>query len=179
MTDIGEVIARVVRASLRNVAYLRSYGVEVQYQHEDGAVDVLADAVELRGVGLQRVQILVSPAGTITKVAPGTRGLLSFADGDPRKPRIVAWEYKQSSASNSIGGGHAGVARNGDLVELLLSEVTPISGLVSATVQTPNPSPPPPTLPLTVPAGSQFTGTATLTDAVRGRIFGGAQRVKA
>jgi len=177
--DPRAAIERIVRAVLGDAVYLRSYGVEVQAQHDDGTVDVLADAVELRGQGLQRVPVLASPAGTSSRVEPGTRGLLSFADGDPRKPRIVAWAYEQGSAVVSLDGGAAGVARNGDLIELYLSPAAPISGVITGIVQATNPSPPPPTIPTPLAPGTQFTGFATLGAPVRGRVFGGAARVKA
>lgn len=177
--DIVESLRRIVLSAMRGNIDLRAYGVEVQVQHADGSVDVLPDAVEIRGLGLQHVPVMTSPAGTSARVEPGTRGLLRFADGDPRKPRIVAWAYKQASAVISLDGGYASIARNGDLVELLLSASTPISGVMSGTVTTPNPAPPPPTITVPVPPASQFTGFAMITAPVQGRIFGGAPRVKA
>lgn len=172
-------IERIVRGAIGNSTYLRSFGVEVQAQHADGSVDVLADSDELRGEGLQRVPVMVSPAGTRVIVEPGTRGLLRFADGDPRKPRIVAWEYRKSSAVVSLDGGGAGVARNGDLVEFYLSASTPIAGVMTGTLTSPNPGAPPPTITTPVPAGSAFSGVAVITGPIRGRIFGGAARVRA
>jgi hypothetical protein len=177
--DVVESLRRIVLGAMRGNIYLRAYSIEVQAQQADGSVDVLPDAVEIRGLGLQRVPVMTSPAGTSARVEPGTRGLLRFADGDPRKPRIVAWAYKQASAVISLDGGYASVARNGDLVELLLSAQTPISGVMSGTVTTPNPVPPPPTITIPVPPASQFTGFATITAPVQGRIFGGAARVRA
>lgn len=174
--DVVGAWRRLILAATRDNPYLRAYGVEVEAQHDDGSVDVLPDAVDIRGLGLQHVPVLVSPAGTSSRVKPGTRGLLRFADGDPRKPRIVAWAYLQASAVVSLDGGHAGVARNGDLVELLLSSpTTPVAGVVSGTVTVPGT--PPTTVP--VPVGTQFSGVATMSAAVQGRIFGGAARVRA
>jgi hypothetical protein len=172
--DVVAALRRLILAATRDNPYLKSYGVDVQLQHADGSVDVFPDAVEIRGQGLEHVPIMVSPAGTSSRVEPGTRGLLRFADGDPQKPRIVAWEYQQGSAVVSLDGGHAGVARNGDLVELMLSEATPIAGVVTGAVAQPPPTPP-------VPVGptAQFTGVATITAPVQGRIFGGAQHVRA
>lgn len=177
--DVRATLERLVREWTRDQIYLRSYAVEVQAQHDDGTVDVLADALELRGDGLQRVPVVASPPGCTSRIEQGTRGLLSFADGDPRKPRIVAWAYQRGRAVVSLDGGAAGVARNGDLVELHLSAAAPISGVITGIVQVVNPSPPPATIPTPVPPGTQFTGVATIAAPIRGRVFGGAARVKA
>jgi hypothetical protein len=177
--DFATALRRLIQAATRDHPYLRAYGVEVQAQHADGTVDVLPEAPDIRGLGLQHVPIMTSPAGTSARVQPGTWGLLRFADGDPRKPRIVAWAYQKGSAVVSLDGGHAGVARNGDLVELMLSASTPISGVMGGTLTSPNPVPPPPTITTPIPPTSQFTGFATIAAPVQGRIFGGAQRIKA
>jgi hypothetical protein len=176
--DIRATLERLIRHITRDSIYLKTYGVVVQRGH-DNTVDVIADAAELQGMELRQVPVMTSPAGTSARVEPGTRGLLAFADGDPRKPRIVAWEYSKGSAVVSLAGGNAGVARNGDLVELQLSPMAPVSGVISGTVETPNPSPPPATITVPVPPGTQFTGFVQIAPPIRGRIFGGARRVKA
>ena len=170
---------RIVRRFASDVTYLRVYAATVELQRNDGSCDLRTDAAELRGEGLQRVPVMSSPAGSSARVEPGTRCLVGFADGDPRKPRIIAWEYARSRAVVALDAGRAGVARNGDLVELHLSPQAPISGVITGVVQVTNPSPPPPTIPTPVVPGTQFTGFAAILAPVRGRILGGAARVKA
>lgn len=179
MTDIVAAMRALVQRFVGELTYLRVWAGAVELQHSDGSCDVRFDAPALADRGLQRVPVMVSPAGCSARVEPGTRCLVGFVDGDPRKPRIVAWAYERASATVSLDGGTRAVARNGDLVELALSPSAPVSGVVQGTVQTTNPSPPPPTLPVAVPAGTQFAGVVLIPAPVRGRVFGGAARVKA
>lgn len=172
--DVREIVASIVRAVTSDLVYARVYAATVELQHDDGSCDVRPDAAELRGDGLQHVPVMVSPAGTGARVEPGTRCLVAFADGDPRQPRIVAWEYAQVRATVALDSGAAGVARNGDLVQLNLSPMAPVSGVASGTVTIPGS---PPTV-VALPPGAPFVGTATIATPVRGRILGGAARVK-
>lgn len=174
-----ESIRRIVRHAVGDYRYERSYPCVVERTYEGGDVDVLPDDLVMRGIGLQHVPAPSVAPSTFAIAGPGTRCLLSFANGDPSKPQITAWEYAQDTATVRLDGGSASVARKGDLVDVLLSPVTPISGLLSATIKTPNPSPPPATITTPVPGGTPFTGFATIPGPVQGAIIGGAAKVKA
>jgi len=167
-------LARFVRWVMRDTTYHRRYSATVERDRGDGTFDIIPDDQAMRGTGLQAVPDRVGVAGAEVRVEPGTRCLVTFADGDPSKPVIVAWEFKRGSATISFDGGEAAVARKGDLVDVLLDTPTPIAGIVQGTVLPPQPGPPPFTL-----APTPFTGTATLSGPVRAVIVGGAKRVKA
>jgi len=166
-------LARFIRWVMRDTTYHRRYSATVERDRGDGTFDLLPDDHAMRGTG-QAVPDRVGVAGASVRVEQGTRCLFTFADGDPSKPVIVAWEFKGGSATVSFDGGEAAVARKGDLVDILLGDPTPVAGLVQGTVLPPQPGPPPFQLPPT-----PFTGTATLSGPVRAVIVGGAKRVKA
>lgn len=169
-------LARFVRQVVGDYRYERRYGATVVATNTDGSrVDLEPDDDAVRGLGLQAVPVRSGIAGGSSRAQPGTRCLLAFDDGDPSKPAVVGWEYAKGSAVVSLGGGIAGVARNGDMVELLLSPLTPITGVISGSVTVPTV---PPTV-VPVPPITQFVGVATIVLPVRGRIVGGARRVKA
>jgi len=167
-------LARFIRWVMRDVTYQRRYSATIERDRGDGTFDLMPDDPAMRGTGLQAVPGRVGVAGAEVRVEPGTRCVFAFADADPAKPCIVAWEYAQGSAVVSLGGGQAQVARKVDLVDVLLSTPTPVAGIVQGTVLPPQPGPPPFPLPPT-----PFTGTATLSGPVRAVIVGGAPRVTA
>lgn len=153
----------------------RSYAATVELANGDGTVDLRPDDEAVRGLGLQRVPIRVGVPSAAVRAEPGARCLFAFADGDPRKPHVCAWEYARASAVVSFDGGAAAVARHGDLVDVLLSASTPIAGVMTGAVTVPGS---PPTI-VPVPPGSQFSGLAVVAVPVQGSIVGGAQRIKA
>jgi hypothetical protein len=174
-----DALRRIVRNAVGDYRFERSYYCVVERSYEDGSVDVLPDDIAMRGIGLQRVPAPTVAPSTIARSLPGARCLLAFDKGDPRAPTITVWEYGIDTATVQLNGGVASVARKGDMVDVLLSAATPIAGVLSGTISTPNPSPPPATVDTPVPAGTPFTGVATITGTVRGVIIGGAANVKA
>lgn len=166
-------LARLIRWVMRDVTYQRRYSATIERDRGDGTFDLMPDDPAMRGTGLQAVPGRVGVAGAEVRVEPGTRCVFAFADADPAKPCIVAWEYTKGSAVVSVGGGHAQVARKGDLVDVLLGTPTPIAGIVQGMV-----TPPAPAVPFPLPP-TPFTGTGTLSGPVRAVIVGGAPRVKA
>lgn len=174
-----EALDRFVRHVLGEYRYERSYPSVVERSYDGGDVDVLPDDDVVKGIGLQRVPAPSIAPSTFARAEAGARCLLAFAEGNPRKPQIIAWEYAQDSATVQLDGGTTSVARKGDLVDVLLSASTPIAGVMSATISTPNPSPPPATVDTPVPSGTPFTGLAVIPLPVRGAIIGGAPKVKA
>lgn len=170
LDDFGRMVRRV----LGDLRFERLYPAVVTRVSGDLA-DVMPDDPTMRGQGLQGVPMPTIDPSTQLVPEAGCRCLLGFLDGNPQRPAIVAWEYAQDSATVRLDGGSAGVARKGDLIDVLLpiGTPTPVSGM-AAGVQTP----PLPASPVTIPP-SPFSGTATLTSQVRAQPIGGAAKVKA
>lgn len=167
-------IARIVRAVTGDYRYERSYQATVERVNSDDTVDVLPDDASVRGVGLQRVPVALTDPTTTARPEAGCRCLLSFLEGDPRRPCITAWEYAQNSATVQLDDGAAGIARKGDLIDVELSASTPVAGILNGSYTIPGS---PPTVVQVV--NGQLTGTATIATPVRAVIIGGAASVKA
>jgi hypothetical protein len=146
---VRESLERFIRWVLRDLTYHRHYAAKVVLQRADGTLDLDPEDEPMRGEGLQRVPISVALAGTFLLVAPGTRCLFAFQNGDPRKPHVVAWQYQRDGAIVKLADGGAPVARVGDTVDPLFPEVIVAQGIIKG--ETENPSPPPLTVPVPPP----------------------------
>lgn len=160
MTILDDM-ARLARRVTGDFRFERLYPATVERVTGD-LVDVLPDDPVMRGTGLQGVPMPTIDPTTDLLPEPGCRCLLGFQEGDPRRPAIMAWEYAPNTATVRLDGGVAGVARKGDLVDVLLAVgAVPITGTAY------------------IPAPTPFVGTATITETVRGTIIYGTQKVKA
>jgi hypothetical protein len=171
-----EYFTRIVRWVMRDTTFLRLYSATVELDHLDGTFDVRADDEAIRGLGLPPVPALVGIAGARVNADAGTRCLVGFQDGNPKRPRIVAWEYEPLHGRIVFDDGTAALARQGDHVRCLIGDPAPVAGELSGTVLVP--APPGLPVPTPVPA-APFVGTVTLIlpDTVHGAILGGAPRV--
>lgn len=174
--NMRDSLEGIVRRAMRDVRYLRVYAATVEIDHLDGHFDVLPDDESIRGRGLSRVPVLVGDIGATVRAAPGTRCLLGFQDGDPRKPRIRGWAYEPLSGRIVFDDGAAGLARQGDYVKCLVGNPATVSGTMGGTAFVP--APPGAPIPTPVPL-APFTGIVTgiLPDTVHGTIIGGARNV--
>lgn len=164
-----------VRRVLGDYRFERVYPATVE-RYSSGAVDVIPDDESIRGLGMQKLTVRVGVPSASVSVEPGARCLVAFAEGDQRRPYVCAWEYKRASAVVFLDGGDAGVARHGDLVDVLLGALaTPIAGVVGGSYTIPGS---PPTV-VEIPEGTPFVGTATVATPVRAVVIGGARRVTA
>lgn len=154
-------IEAIVRRVTSDFRYERLYPAEVVRVAGD-LVDVLPDDPAVRGRGLQGVPMPTMDPTTELLPEPGCRCLLGFMEGNPQRPYIAAWEFAQNSATVRLNGGSAGLARKGDIVDVL---ITPGVVTVTGTAYLPAPVP--------------FTGTATLAEAPQGVIIGGVAAVRA
>lgn len=170
-------LERIVRQLVGDFRFERRWPCTVVAALADNEVEIEPDDEAIRGRGLSRVPVRSGIAGAGSRAEPGARCLLAFDDGDPRKPVVVAWEWAKGSGTVKLDGGSASVARNGDLVEVMVSKLAPINAMVDGVVTLPNGV----TLPTSVPGvgGTTFTGTITVPGKIYGRILGGARRVKA
>jgi len=176
--DPTSALARFIRRVMRDTAFHGIYPATLEVDRGDGTVDILPDNA-FRGVGFAKIPVLKGIAGTTENVAVGTRCLFAFANGSPSAPRVVAWEYKQGSATVRLDGGTASIARQGDVVKMAGGPGFVVMGTISGTMNVTNPSPPPATIPTPMPPGTNFVGTVTLPPYLYGQIQKGARRVKA
>lgn len=125
---------------------------------------------------MQRVPKAAGIAADQSLVSPGTRCLVGFANGDPRHPTVLAFEYRQGTAVVRLDDGAAGLARVGDTVRVATTPALQ----VSATIQGTNTVPGAPPVVTTIPP-TPFVGTLTIppTPSITGTINDGAAGVKA
>jgi len=175
----GDAFARIIRWVMRDTTFFKVYGATVEVDHGD-SVDLTPDDPEMRGLGLTRVPKGAGELADSCLVQPGLRCLFGFRNGDPAKPIVRAWEYKRGSAHVILDGGGSPVARVGDLIKVLTLPALPVVGVIGGITQNPNPSPPPATIDVVVPAGTPLTlAVATIAVPVNGVISKGAARVRA
>lgn len=157
--DARDALERLVRWVLRDTLYHAQYDATVQRQHSDGTIDLLPDDERVRGSGLSRIPIRHGLPAVEVRVLVGSRVLLGFANGDPRRPYASLWDAS-SIESVSFNGGEAPIARKGDPVVVTWPAVD-----VMGTI---------PSMP-----GSSFAGTIPAGTQSPGLISTGAPRVKA
>lgn len=171
----GESLERFIRWVCRDVKFHRHYPATVELVHPDGAMDVTPDDEEIRGLGLAHVFAQSALPATRTSGAKGSRCLVGFHAGDPKRPYISAWAEGSTPSLIAVSDGTSGVAAMGDPVEILLPDVVTIEGLLAGFIQPPG-LPPPPPIPL-LPPGVPFSGTATvLPGTVSAQVAGGNPR---
>jgi hypothetical protein len=173
--NIAEAIDVIIRRITSDLRYLKLYAATVQNDNRDGTFDITPDDEEVRGFGLTRVPALVI-AGFAVGVQQGTRCVIGFDGGDPRRPRIRAWVYQPNRAQLVIADGAAALACRGDYVEAMIGNPAPVSGTMSGTQFVP--APPGAPVPVPVPA-APFVGVVTgiLPGNVHGAIREGARRL--
>jgi hypothetical protein len=170
---VKEHIERLIRFVMRDATYRSVYGGTVLVDHGD-AVDVQPDDDRMQGRGLSRIPKAAGLLGDESRVLPGLRCLFGFENADPRRPRIVAWEYKRSQAVVFLDGGGASVARVGDLVDVIVSGEVPVVGVAGGTTVIPGSPPTVVDVPM-APVG----GLATVLLPLQAVIQSGAPRVRA
>jgi hypothetical protein len=73
------------------IDYSRLYPSKVVSQASDGTLDLIPDAVKVRGTGLSHVPIRHGLPGVTVKVPVGSKVLLFFESGDPKLPAAALW----------------------------------------------------------------------------------------
>lgn len=152
-----EAVRRLVQALTAPLRYHRRYPCTVMGQADDGTIDLLPDDPEIAGSGLQGVKIRHGLPDVEVRVLVGSRCLLGWEAGDPRRPYASLWE-RGSIESISFGGGDKPIARVGDSVSCFWPPSVPVTGTL---------------------AGSAFVGTMTITSPAAGIIQSGAEKVTA
>lgn len=113
---LASLSALVGRILGRRLDYLATYPSTVVLQSSDGlSLEVLPDDERVRGKGLRRVPIRHGSPGWGVRVPRGTRIMLGFDNGDPRRPYVAGWEPGSVDLVTFADGTQA-AARQGDMV---------------------------------------------------------------
>lgn len=100
---VGAELASIVEGMVgARIDYARMYPAEVISQDSDGALDVIADHLNVRGTGISKVPIRHGLPGVTVNVPAGVRVLLFFEDADPQKPAAALWPDGSSVDKISI-----------------------------------------------------------------------------
>jgi hypothetical protein len=158
--DPREALERIVRYVTRQTLYLHEFECTVERDHGDGTLDLLPDDLRVRGTGLSRVSIRHGLPGVTVRVVTGSRVLLGFVEGDPRRPYASLWQ-PGSIEEISFDGGDASVARLGDIVVCSWPSSLAFTGTLAGAVS------------------GTIAGTLTIATQSSGTIQSGAQRVRA
>lgn len=157
--DLREAIERIMRDVLAPTRYHADYAASVEAQHDDDTLDLLPDDESIRGTGLSHVPIRHGLPGVRVRVVVGSRVLLRFEAGDPRRPYAALWE-PGAIEEISFDGGQAPVARRGDSVAVYWPGILTVGP--GSTIN-----------------GQPFAGTVIVSSQSAGIIQSGAPRVKA
>jgi hypothetical protein len=93
----------------REARYYGVYSARVVSQ-SGGVADCIPDDEQMRGAGLVRVPLRVGIPGTTITIPDGTRCLVGFEGGDPRKPYLAGFDYASAMTLVSIGASTQFVA---------------------------------------------------------------------
>lgn len=111
------------------IDFSREYPCKVVTQNPDGTLQLLPDDDVMRSRGINHVPIHTGLPGFKVKVKNGARCTLTFAAGDPTRPRVFSWEF-DADAVESVemvaGGRSAPLARLGDPVKVFVAPGVPI-----------------------------------------------------
>lgn len=114
LEGLKEELERFVRWVMRDVTYHKHYPCTVQGQ-SGMTLDLLPDDPEIAGAGLGGVPLRVGLPGFVVQVPPGARVMLSFDNGDPKKPAAALFDPGSVTGIQFADGTQA-IARQGDLV---------------------------------------------------------------
>ena len=79
-----------------------------------GQLELVPDDAELKGLGLGNIRIRHGEPGYTTEVPPGSRCLIGFEAGDPKRPYVAQWLANTSVTSITFENGIQDIARTND-----------------------------------------------------------------
>ena len=115
MSDPRAALERFIRRVMQGTLYHGTFACTVHGQNDDDSLELLPDDERVRGNGLSNVPIRHGVPGVRVRVVVGSRVLLGFENGDPRRPYAALWE-PGSIESIRFDGGNKPIARKGDPV---------------------------------------------------------------
>lgn len=123
-----ERLTRIIRSVMRGTLYHATFDCSVERQHDDDTLDLLPDDKRVRDRGLTGVPIRHGLPGVRVRVAVGSRVLLGFENGDPRRPYAALWQ-RGSIEEIAFDGGSSPIARAGDGVRVIWPSIS-VTGTV-------------------------------------------------
>lgn len=124
MAEGRESLAAFIRWVMRDTTYLATYPATVMGQAGE-MCEVLPDDPKIGGpTGLSGVPIRHGIPGLSVMVPPGSRVLLAFENGSPKKPYVALWE-KGTVLSLVLADGTMPLARVGDTVSITSATAGP------------------------------------------------------
>ena len=156
MSDPRAALERFIRRVMQGTLYHGTFACTVLGQNDDDSLELLPDDERVRGNGLSRVPIRHGVPGVRVRVIVGSRVMLGFENGDPRRPYASMWE-PGSIESIRFDNGTQPIARRGDPVVCYWPPAT-VVGLLG---------------------GNEFHGTIQIASTVPGIIDGGKENLKA
>lgn len=153
-----DAFERLLAPLRRRVDYQALYAARVVGQAADGTLELLPD--DPRVPPCRGVPIRAGLPGVRAEVPAGARALLTYEQGDPRRPVAALWELG-SVTSLFVNASERRVARTDDAtgngsITFAVAANTPSLGLTTLTVAYAPPSGPPQSV------GVVLTGAATL-----------------
>jgi len=97
----------------RRLAYHALWPATVAAQLS-GQLELMPDDDQMRGLGLGNIRIRHGEPGYATEVPPGSRCLIGFEAGDPKRPYVAQWLANTSVTSITFEGGTRNIARTND-----------------------------------------------------------------
>ncbi len=122
MTDVDRLkghLARLIATMFARVDYFALYACTIVVQNADGSLEFKPDSDKLPG--MSRVPIRLGLPNSTVKVAPGSRVLLGFENGDPARPVASLWdtatctELVVNGTTIKLNGGNTPVAKEGSV----------------------------------------------------------------
>jgi len=97
----------------RRLAYHALWPATVAAQLS-GQLELIPDDEQMKGLGLGNIRIRHGEPGYTTEVPPGSRCLIGFEAGDPKRPYVAQWLANTSVTSIAFEGGTRNIARTND-----------------------------------------------------------------
>ena len=114
MSRLIDSLEAIIEAIVgRRLDYHALYPCTVASQAADRTVDLIPDDTRIKGSGQSGIKIRSGVPGFTFTVPAGTRVLLGFESGDPRRPYATLWD--EGAVTETVyDGGTEDVARTGD-----------------------------------------------------------------
>ena len=120
----ARVFSQMRKATSDKLDYAISYSAKVTGQ-SGNELSVLPDDPRIRGSGLSKVPMRHGIPGLTVTVAPGSKCMIQFENGDPSLPYATLWPDGSSVISASFGSSNAAQAMVlGNLLHTALSGLT-------------------------------------------------------
>jgi hypothetical protein len=112
-------LQRIIDAEVgRRLLYAFQYPCTVAKQAGDGSLELLPDDLDVRGAGLGSIVIRTGMPGWVVAATVGSRCMLGFEAGDPKRPYVAQWLSGTDVTTLTFDGGTQDIARTTDTVNI-------------------------------------------------------------